>query len=50
MFAGWFAGAMDWVNDTTEAGKGAPRSQSKEVQCAAEGHDHCVFEVSPIVQ
>jgi predicted hydrocarbon binding protein len=39
---------MDWVNDTTEGGKHAPRSQSKEVQCAAEGHAHCVFEVSPI--
>jgi predicted hydrocarbon binding protein len=48
MFAGWFAGAMDWVNDTTEAGKNAPRSQSKEVQCAAEHHAHCVFEVSPL--
>ncbi len=52
MFAGWFAGAMDWVNDTTPAGKGkgTPRAQSKEVQCAAEGHDHCVFEVSPIAR
>ncbi|ACC72457.1 DUF5943 domain-containing protein [Paraburkholderia phymatum] len=48
MFAGWFAGAMDWVNDTTDGGKSAPRAQSKEVQCAAEHHDHCVFEVSPI--
>jgi len=52
MFAGWFAGAMDWVNDTTEGGKKAPRSQSKEAQCAGEHHDHkhdhCVFEVSPL--
>lgn len=30
MFAGWFAGAMDWVNDTTPEGKGAPaRNQRK---------------------
>ena len=44
-----FAGAMDWVNDTAapEAKKG-PRSHSIETQCAAEGHDHCVFEVSPL--
>lgn len=51
MFAGWFAGAMDWVNDTTPEGKGAPRAFSKEAQCAGEHHDHhghCVFEVSPI--
>ncbi|GAB6851636.1 DUF5943 domain-containing protein [Paraburkholderia kururiensis] len=54
MFAGWFAGAMDWVNDTSDtsdtsgASGHAPRAQSKEVQCAAEGHDHCIFEVSPL--
>ncbi|NIE62868.1 DUF5943 domain-containing protein [Burkholderia sp. Ax-1719] len=48
MFAGWFAGAMDWVNDTTPDGKKAPRAQSREVRCAAEGHAHCVFEVSPL--
>ncbi|WP_321799825.1 DUF5943 domain-containing protein [Caballeronia sp. J97] len=49
MFAGWFAGAMDWVNDTApdSATKG-PRSKSIETQCAAEGHEHCVFEVSPL--
>ena len=48
MFSGWFAGAMDWVNDTAPAGTGGPRAQSKEAQCAAEGHEHCVFEVSAI--
>ena len=49
MFAGWFAGAMDWVNDTASASaKKGPRSHSVETQCAAEGHDHCVFEVSPL--
>jgi predicted hydrocarbon binding protein len=49
MFAGWFAGAMDWVNDTApaETTKG-PRSKSIETQCAAEDHPHCVFEVSPL--
>jgi hypothetical protein len=39
MFEGWFAGAMDWVQ---------PRATiSRETQCAAEGHDHCVFTVTP---
>ncbi|MDE1179436.1 DUF5943 domain-containing protein [Paraburkholderia sp.] len=57
MFAGWFAGAMDWVNDTApDTAKKGPPSFSREVQCAgaghAHGHDHahhhCVFEVSPL--
>jgi predicted hydrocarbon binding protein len=48
MFAGWFAGAMDWVNDTAPDGaRNGPPSQSKEARCAAEGHEHCVFEVAP---
>ncbi len=42
MFAGWFAGAMDWVagcapNDRV--------SVCSEVQCQAEGHPHCLFAV-----
>jgi hypothetical protein len=44
MFAGWFSGAMDWV------GKDLGRDYatvSSETQCAAEGHDHCVFTVEP---
>lgn len=45
MFAGWFAGAMDWV------GKDTGRdyvTTSREAHCAAEeGHDHCVFIVEP---
>jgi predicted hydrocarbon binding protein len=46
MFEGWFAGAMDWVNDTApdSAVKG-PRARSRESQCAGEGHDCCVFHV-----
>jgi predicted hydrocarbon binding protein len=44
MFAGWFAGAMDWVLEQA----GAPlRTHSHESQCAAEGHAHCVFSVRP---
>jgi predicted hydrocarbon binding protein len=39
---------MDWVNDTDPNGKAAPRAQSKETQCAGEGNDYCVFEVSPL--
>jgi predicted hydrocarbon binding protein len=50
MFAGWFAGAMDWVNDTREGGRDAPRAHSKETQCAAEDHAHCIFEVSPLAR
>jgi predicted hydrocarbon binding protein len=49
MFAGWFAGAMDWVNDTAADGvKKGPPSFSVETQCAAEDHAHCVFKVSPL--
>ncbi|MGI4861209.1 MAG: DUF5943 domain-containing protein [Janthinobacterium lividum] len=49
MFAGWFAGAMDWVNDTAEAGQAkGPPSQSVETQCAGECHEHCVFVVTPL--
>jgi predicted hydrocarbon binding protein len=49
MFAGWFSGAMDWVNDTAPEGtKKGPKSFSVETQCAAEGHSHCVFEVTPL--
>jgi len=46
MFSGWFAGAMDWVNDQPAADTNTLRSQSTEIQCAAEGHAHCIFEVS----
>jgi predicted hydrocarbon binding protein len=42
MFAGWFAGAMDWVkrNDTV-------LTRSAEIQCRGEGHDHCLFAIHP---
>lgn len=45
MFAGWFAGAMDWVSDT--AGKPRP-STCSETQCVGEDHTHCVFTVKPL--
>ncbi|KHK59658.1 4-vinyl reductase [Burkholderia sp. A9] len=46
MFAGWFAGAMDWVNDTAaDAASKGPRAHSAEARCAGEGHDCCVFHV-----
>lgn len=45
MFSGWFAGAMDWVSD--RAGRPV-RAACREVQCAANGHDKCVFEVTPL--
>lgn len=44
MFSGWFAGAMDWVAQTTGR---SYATNSCETQCAAEGHTHCVFEVKP---
>jgi predicted hydrocarbon binding protein len=45
MFAGWFAGAMDWVSDQNRV---ATRAVSRETQCASEGADHCVFTVTPL--
>lgn len=45
LFAGWFAGAMDWVLETSGSDV---RTTSVETQCAAEGHAHCVFTVSPL--
>jgi predicted hydrocarbon binding protein len=44
MFAGWFAGAMDWVAQNT--GK-TYTTVSRETQCAGGGHSHCVFTVEP---
>jgi hypothetical protein len=44
MFAGWFAGAMDWVGDTLGHGY---KTESAESACASENHDHCVFTVTP---
>ena len=44
MFAGWFAGAMDWVLDTSGA---HVKTHSGEVHCGGEGHSHCLFRVRP---
>jgi predicted hydrocarbon binding protein len=44
MFAGWFAGAMDWVLDTSGAGV---KTYSGELQCGSQGHSHCLFRVRP---
>lgn len=44
MFAGWFAGAMDWVGD--DLGHGI-KTQSEESACASEGHASCRFTLSP---
>ena len=44
MFAGWFAGAMDWVLETS----GLPvKTHSAELQCGGQGHSHCLFRVRP---
>jgi Domain of unknown function (DUF5943)/V4R domain len=44
MFAGWFAGAMDWVLDTSSVGV---KTHSTELQCGGQGHSHCLFRVRP---
>ena len=44
MFAGWFAGAMDWVLDTSGVGV---KTHSAELQCGSQGHSHCLFRVRP---
>lgn len=47
LFAGWFAGAMDWLGHDSGIGY---RSRCEETQCEAEGHARCVFTVSPLVE
>ena len=42
MFLGAFDAAMDWVG-----GDSGRRVQTRETRCAADGHDHCVFEITP---
>jgi len=44
MFSGWFAGAMDWVIESTG---NEPGSICHETQCRAEGHSDCMFAVRP---
>ena len=44
MFRGWFPGALEFV--VAAAGAKPARLDCEEVQCAAEGHAHCAFEVS----
>ena len=44
MFAPWLAGALEFVCEQA----GAPQKlEAREVQCAAEGHDFCLYEVKP---
>lgn len=43
MFAGWFAGAMDWVCNAQGIDLHA---HCEETACQAEGHEHCTFMVS----
>ncbi len=44
MFAGWFAGAMDWVGEKLGYDY---HTISSETQCAGHGADYCVFTVEP---
>jgi predicted hydrocarbon binding protein len=61
MFAGWFAGAMDWVikqeghsvcttcSDAQSEGEGlSVCTTCSEAQCEGEGHQHCIFTVKPL--
>ena len=44
MFTGWFPGALAWVCQT----RGRFHTfAASEIQCGAEGHSHCLFEVHP---
>ncbi len=45
MFAGWPAGALEWVG--RKLGHADVERRAEEVQCAAEGEPDCVFAVSP---
>ncbi len=43
-FAGWFAGMMDWVGESS----GRPvKTSCREIQCGADGHSHCIFSIRP---
>jgi Domain of unknown function (DUF5943)/V4R domain len=44
MFSGWFPGALEWVMNRRSLNV---RFSCEEVQCAAEGHACCIFEVRP---
>jgi len=43
MFAGWFAGAMDWVNREKRP---VLKAVCEESACQAQGHAHCTFTVT----
>jgi len=45
LFAGWFAGAMDWVGENLGHDY---RTVSRESQCAGLGADYCIFTVHPL--
>lgn len=44
LFAGWFAGASDWVLETSGS---SAKTCCAETQCAAQGHEFCAFSVYP---
>ncbi|MGR2663314.1 4-vinyl reductase [Chromobacterium haemolyticum] len=45
LFAGWFAGAMDWVGESLGRDY---RTVSRESQCAGQGAPYCAFSVHPL--
>lgn len=44
LFNGWFPGALAWIRGETAMGT---ELTCKETQCASEGHDRCIFTVTP---
>ncbi len=44
MYAGWFAGSLEWAGQAT--GRGFTLT-SREALCRASGAEHCLFEVRP---
>ena len=47
MFLGAFDAAMDWVAGNMGNEDAGRHVQTRETRCAANGHDHCLFEITP---
>ena len=45
MYSGWFAGSLEWVGRATKQNYSL---SAHEERCAANGGEHCLFEVRPV--
>ena len=45
MYSGWFAGSLEWVGHVTNRNYSL---SAHEERCAANGADHCMFNVRPV--